>query len=802
MDIKPLGYENIYHGCDPEIFDFETTQEVETLVKVAGQERALEAIDFGIGIDGTGYNLYVMGPTGLGKHEIINRILKSRAKEQKTPEDICYVNNFDTPNKPWAILLPPGMGKEFKKDMKKLVDSLKTVIPAAFESEEYQSKRKIIEDEFRQKNEEAYKILSKEAEALGIALVRTPQGIIFAPRKENGEIMTPEEFQQLPEEIKEDLKKKVEYLQDKLEEIIRQITIWKKEGNEKLKELNKQITNVAAGNLLETLLEKYADFEKVCKYLKRVEKDVIENVSDFLFKEDLYPPVPYLPIFKPSFKRYEVNLLVGHKEDEGVPVIYEDHPTYENIVGRIEHIAQMGMLITDFTLIKPGALHKALGGYLIIDARKILTNYFAWDSLKRALFAKKIKIVPGEKMIGLISTLTLEPEPIELNIKIVLVGERILYYLLYDLDPDFRELFKVIADFDEVIHKDENNLQLYAKIIAALAKKEKILPLTRKAVAKTIDISSRMAEDSKKLSMEIKPLTSLLKEADYIARKKGSDTIDSEDIKEAVKSQKKRAARLKERVYEEIGRDTIHIKTTGEKTGQINGLSVIELGTASFGRPVRITAVTRFGKGEVVDIQREVKLGDPIHSKGVMTLAGFLKGRYVPDIPLSLSASLVFEQTYSSVEGDSASLAETCALLSSLSNLPIKQNIAVTGSISQKGEVQAVGGVNHKIEGFFEVCKLKGFEKEQGVIIPKSNIDHLMLDDDVLDAIKKGKFFIYAVESVDEAMEILTGKEAGERDAEGKFPKDSVNRLVEERLVEFFEKAKKIMKEERKKSTS
>jgi len=483
-----------------------------------------------------------------------------------------------------------------------------------------------------------------------------------------------------------------------------------------------------------------------------------------------------------------VNVLVDHSESKGAPVVYEDHPTYNNLIGRIEHIAHMGALVTDFNLIKPGALHRANGGYLILDARQLLLQPYAWDGLKRALRSREVRIESLSQVLSLVSTVSLEPEPIPLDVKVVLIGERLLYYLLYQLDPDFGELFKVEADFNEEIPRTPENNLLYARLIGTIARKEGLRPFDRGAVARVIEHSARMADDAEKLSIHLLSTADLLREADYWAGVAGNGVVTADDVQRAIDAQIHRADRLRELVQEEIKRGTILIDTTGERVGQVNGLSVIQLGNFAFGRPNRITARVRLGKGEVVDIEREVELGGPIHSKGVLILSGFLGARYAAERPLSLSASLVFEQSYSGVEGDSASLAELCALLSSLAEVPIRQSLAVTGSVNQHGEVQAIGGVNEKIEGFFDVCKTRGLTGEQGVIIPATNVQHLMLRQDVIEAVKAGQFHIYPVQTVDQGIELLTGIPAGERDEEGNFPEGSINQLVEARLIELAEK--------------
>jgi len=796
MQTTPLNSKTIDHRCNPDIFKFKTTDEIEAEFAPLGQERAIRSLGFEPVSAANRYNVYVMGPGGLGKHEIVEKILQERAERKKIPNDLCYVNNFAEPNKPIAIELKAGVAKAFKNDIDKLVETLKNAIPAAFESDAYHAQRKMINDAFKTRSEEVSKQIEEEAKTMGMAMVRAPGGVMFVPRKEDGELMTPKEFHALPEEVREEMEKRVDLLNEHLNEATRALMLFRKELFEKIKKLNIETTKMVAGDMIEAIKEAYKEYGTVQRYLDAFEKDVVENVEDFLFKEEQAGAVPpaFTSLFRPSFKRYEVNILVSRNDRDGAPVVYEDNPTYENIVGRIEHIAQMGTLITDFTLIRPGALHKARGGYLVLDVRKVLTEPFAWESLKRALMSEEIKIVPKERMIGLISTVTLEPEPVPLDIRVVLVGSRILYYLLYNLDSDFKGLFNINADFNEVYDKDEKTLRLYASLIASIARKQNLRPLTRAGVARTIDYSSRLAEDSKKLSLEIKMLKNMIEQADYFAQERGSDVIDDTDVETAIEEMEYRSGRIRERILEEFERGILKIDTEGKKIGQVNGLSIIDLGEIFFGKPVRITAVARVGKGEVIDIEKESELGGKIFSKSIMIITGFLKGRYMLDKPLTLTASLVFEQSYSGVEGDSASLAETCALLSAIAQVPIKQNIAITGSMSQKGDAQAIGGVNEKIEGFFEVCKLKGLTGDQGVIIPKSNIDHLMLKQEVLDAIERGEFHLYAVENIDETIEIFTDMPAGKRGKDGKFPKESFNYLVEEKLIDFVNKAKELMR--------
>ena len=791
MIIEPLPPQQLRQTCDPSQFDFETTAELKDLSEIIGQERAVEAIQFGIGIQREGYNLFALGPSGTGKRTTIRQFLDQKAAIEPIPSDWCYVNNFEQPHKPRALSLPPGQGVVLRKDMEQLVEELRTAIPAAFESEDYRTRRQEIEEEFKERQEKAFSDIQKQAQERSIALIRTPVGLAFAPLRED-EVISPDEFQKLPAEKRKQVEADISKLQEQLQAIIYQVRQWEREARDKVKELDRQVAMSVVGHPIDELRKKYAEQPDVVDYLSAVQQDVIENVDEFRKSEEtpqvMGIPLPRSLVGPPLFRRYQVNVLVDHSESKGAPVVYEDHPTYNNLIGRIEHIAHMGALVTDFNLIKPGALHRANGGYLILDARQLLLQPYAWDGLKRALRSREVRIESLSQVLSLVSTVSLEPEPIPLDVKVVLIGERLLYYLLYQLDPDFGELFKVEADFNEEIPRTPENNLLYARLIGTIARKEGLRPFDRGAVARVIEHSARMADDAEKLSIHLLSTADLLREADYWAGVAGNGVVTADDVQRAIDAQIHRADRLRELVQEEIKRGTILIDTTGERVGQVNGLSVIQLGNFAFGRPNRITARVRLGKGEVVDIEREVELGGPIHSKGVLILSGFLGARYAAERPLSLSASLVFEQSYSGVEGDSASLAELCALLSSLAEVPIRQSLAVTGSVNQHGEVQAIGGVNEKIEGFFDVCKTRGLTGEQGVIIPATNVQHLMLRQDVIEAVKAGQFHIYPVQTVDQGIELLTGIPAGERDEEGNFPEGSINQLVEARLIELAEK--------------
>jgi RNA 3'-phosphate cyclase len=788
-----LSPELLCHSCDARQFSFETTEELETLSDVVGQPRAVEAVQFGIGIRQPGYNIFALGPEGMGKLTIVRRFLEQKAATEPTPSDWCYVNNFDDPQKPRVLRMPIGRGAELREDVARLIDELRAAIPAAFETEEYRARRQVIESEVKEKQQDAFEQLRSEAEKRGIAVAHTPTGLLLAPLRKN-EVMSPEDFQKLPEEEHKRIEEEMAWVKDRLRAVMRELPEWEKTGRDKLKELNREVTMFAVGHLIEAVRKKYAELPEVEHFLGEMQQDVIESVDEFVAPAEnplaalIGAPQPEGKRGAAFLRRYQVNLLVGHDANHGSPVIYEDDPSFPNLVGKVEYMAHLGAVSTDFNLIRGGALHRANGGYLILDARKVLLQPYAWEGLKRCLRAREIQIKSLGQMLGLVSTMSLEPEPIPLQLKVVLIGERLLYYLLCQYDPDFNEFFKVAVDFDERMDRSEESNTLYARLVATLAREEKLSPLDRDAVARVIEHSSRLVGDAEKLSTHRMAVIDLLREADYWARQAGRPVIGAPDVQRAIDSQIYRSDRVRERLQEEIRRGTILIDTAGEKVGQVNGLSVIGLGKFSFGQPSRITARVRLGKGEVVDIEREVELSGPIHSKGVLILSGFLGARYAIDHPLSLSASLVFEQSYGLVEGDSASSAELYALLSALSGAPIRQSLAVTGSVNQHGQVQAIGGVNEKIEGFFDVCGARGLSGDQGVLIPASNVKHLMLRRDVVEAVRAEKFHIYSVETINQGIEILTGVPAGERDAAGKFPPGSINARVEERLVELAEK--------------
>ncbi|MBS3746582.1 MAG: AAA family ATPase [Wenzhouxiangellaceae bacterium] len=793
-EIKPLEPDALYRRCDPSGFNFETTDELEDLSRVLGQKRAMEAVRFGIGMPRDGYGLYALGTPGSGRRALIDRFLHERAAGESCPPDWLYVNNFRDSRKPVALALPPGRGVQLRDGMKQLIEDLQAALPAAFESEEYRARRKELEQTLEEEQGKPFEKLDKKARKQGLLLIRTNRGMAFAPKKDDDEVMPADQFNELPEDQREAFRKKIEKLEEDLEKIIHQVPRWQREGKRKIRALDRDVSRVAVENIIEDMQRSWNDQPAVLEYLDAVVEDVIDNVDDFLDEDGEGQQNAMLVAGQQkqkSFRRYRVNVLVENGDTDGAPVVFVNHPSHQNLFGRIEHTSHMGNLFTDFTLIKGGALHRANGGYLVVEARKLLTQPFAWEGLKRTLFSGELKVESLGQELSLIDTVSLEPEALELDIKVILIGSRLLYYLLNRYEPEFGQLFKVAADFEDDMPRTEDSQNLYARMIATQSRRAELLPLDREATARVIEQAARAAEDAERLSVQLQGVTDLLRESDFWAREHARRVIARADVETAIEARRYRAGRVPERIQEAIRRGTLLIETDGARVGQINGLSVSSAGQVNFGHASRITARVRLGDGEVKDIQREVKLAGPIFSKAVMTLTGYLGAHYAPDFPLMVGASLVFEQTYGGIEGDSATAAELFALLSALAGVPLKQALAVTGSANQYGDVQAIGGVNEKIEGFFETCRQREFTGSQGVLVPSANVKHLMLRADVVDAVREGRFNIYPFSTIDEGLGLVTGRDAGKKDARGRFPDGTVNDLVQRRLLEFAEQARR-----------
>lgn len=783
-------------SCRLSDIPYETTRDAPSLDGVVGQERAVKALRFGVGIRQHGYNLFAVGPPGVGKQTFVLEYLRAQSEQAETPSDWCYVHDFGKPERPRTLELPAGLGARLAHDMAQAVAQLQVSLRAGFESDEYRTRKQQLIDAFRQQQGSALARVQEAAAQQGVAVLQTETGLALAPLHD-GVPLEPEKFRALPKDDQETLQRAMECVGEQLQELFHRFHDWGHEHQDALRALDRAIATSVVKRVLEVVRRDYAGFAAVIDHLAQVEIDIVDHAAELLDGAAESTEVALRRALRReqnearSLRRYEVNVLVDRSGQRGAPVVYEDNPTHANLLGRIDHETQFGALVTDFTLIRAGALHRAMGGYLVLDAAKLLSQPFAWEALKRAVRSSELRIESLGQTLGLLPTVTLLPAPIPLGgTKVLLTGDRALYYLLAALDPDFLELFKVLVDFEESMDRRPETQATYATLLASLVQKSGLRPFDRGAVGRVIEQAARIAGDADKLSVHLRGVLDLLQEADFWAGEAGRALVSDVDVLAAIDAQRERAGRVRDRLREAIGRGDILIASQGEAVGQVNGLAVAQLGEQLFGHPTRISARIRLGKGEVVDIEREVSLGGPIHSKGVLILAGFLGARYAQHTPLALSASIVFEQSYGGVDGDSASLAELCALLSALADVPLKQSLAMTGSVSQHGQVQAIGGVNDKIEGFYEVCKARGLTGEQGVIIPASNVKNLMLRDEVVRDVEEGRFHLYAVDEVDDALALLTGRPAGARDEHGVFPEDSVNGRVEARLRELAERAR------------
>lgn len=797
MTISKLKSDKLYTKCDPKKFDFTTTAELEERLSALGQDRALSAVELGINIKSKGYNLFCLGPEGTGKTSLVKRILIKEAKDRPTPDDWAYVYNFDEPHKPIAIRFPAGKASDFAKDVDKLIEEFSVSIPTILDSDEYKAGTSIIKAKYKQKKDEYIRLLQKKAKGKSVSLLHMPVGLVVAPIK-NGEVLSPEAFDELPEEEKKSLIDDLNAMQEEIENAAQDLPEWEDKQRKEATVLREKFIKGAVKKPIDNLRQCYKSYKGANEFLKNIQKNIIDNIEDFLPSQDncvgddggdaLSALLSRMnKQEEDKFAKFKVNVVVKNEPDSGAPIVHLDHPTQGNLVGKVERVQQYGALLTDFTLIKAGALHRANGGFLLIDARKLLVQPYAWDSLKRALASKSIKIeTPSDETS--FTTISLDPEPIPLDVKVIFTGDEDLYELLSERDPDFSDYFKVEADFGVLMDRTDDNEVEYAKLIGSLSKKKKLRSLNKQAVAKVIEYSSRLADDSEKLTAHIASIGDLLREADYWARKSKSNQIGKNHIEQAIDAQIYRSDRIKQAMLEQIDKGTILMDVEGQRVGQINGLVVYNFSRTSFGKPSRITSQVRLGRGDFIDIEREIQLSGPIHTKGVLILQSLLANRFAKESPLSLSASIVFEQSYGGVDGDSASSTEYYCLLSAISGIPIKQNFAVTGSINQFGEVQPIGGVNEKVEGFFDVCKHRGLTGTQGVIIPRTNVSNLMLREDVLSAVDEGKFHVYAVDTVDDGIEILTGIPAGKADKDGRYPKGTVNYAVQKSLENFYKK--------------
>jgi len=789
--VNQLPIEKLRNVCDANFLHCESTKDLVPLSEIIGQERAVRALKFGLGIRNHGFNVYVAGYPGTGRKTAVKNFVEAQAKTQPVPPDWCYVNNFGNQYEPKAIKLPAGKGKEFREDLKNFIENVKNALPKAFESDDYIARRETTIKELENQRKQLINEISTKAQSEGFVIQTTPIGILLIPVLD-GKPLSEEEMLALPQKTKDKINEKREMLETQFRNTMRQLIDMERKIHEALKKLNKEVALYALGNQMESLKEKYQVNSDVTTYLREVENDILDNLQQFIRRGESDQQFPFpMPWMKEEpYKKYEVNLIIDNSNAMGAPVVVETNPTYHNLLGRTEKEAQFGALTTDFSMIRAGSIHKANGGYLIVPVEDLLRNPFSYDGLKRDIRDEKMSIEEPEERYGFISVKTLKPQPIPLTAKVILIGTPYLYQMMFGLDPDFQELFKIKAEFDTTMPRTDEKVQQYAAFVCGLCDKEGLKHLDGSGLAKIVEYSSRIIEDQYKLSTQFNSIADIIRESSYYADQEKSEFITGTYVKKAIEEKIYRSKLIQEKIQEMITRGFFLIDTVEQRVGQVNGLSVMGLGDFAFGMPSRVTSSIGLGREGVMDIEREAKMGGPIHTKGVLILSGYLNDKYARDKPLSLSARLVFEQNYGGVEGDSASSTELYSILSALSGLPIKQSLAVTGSVNQKGEVQAIGGVNEKIEGFFEVCKAKGLNGAQGVMIPDSNVQNLMLKEEVVDAVKLGQFKVYSVKTIDEGIEVLTGTKAGERRADGTYEEGTVNYLVVKQLREMADKLK------------
>lgn len=798
MPIPALSVDDLYRHTDLSDLDFETTKELEPVETLIGQERALEAVRFAARMRSRGYNLFVIGPKGSGKHAAVRGYLGDRAERFPAGDDWVYVNDFKDPHRPIALRLPPGEGPELNRRIEKLIDDLRASVAAVLEGEDYRTRREAIDRDFAKQSEEMLESVAAAAKEKGLILVRTEQGFAIAP-EDDGKPMAQETFNALPEDRRESLQKEIEAAQALLRDALHKAPLLERDRQKAVRSLNDTVARSLVDEEIAEARDGLTPTAELDAWIAALQEDLVEKIHLFAQPADgqkgpnqkapnQQGPGLTDPAGAPDpLRRFRVNVFVSNHPDAGAPVVIEDHPTLGRLVGRIEYRAQMGSMLTDFTLIRPGALHCANGGYLLIDALKLIQQPFAWDALKRALYNASVTIESPQDAATTTLAVSIQPASIPISVKVVLFGDQRLYHTLAAADPDFADLFKVAADFDDIMERDREHDTLYARLIATIQRNETLRPLDREAVERVIEHCSRLVDDRERVTTRVGLIADLLREADYQAREQGHKTVGRADVEAALEANRRRSDRIERRMREQILTETVLIDTEGEAVGQVNGLAVLQIGGHAFGRPTRITARVRAGTGRVVDIEREVELGGPLHSKGMLILQGYLAATYATDVPTSLQASLVFEQSYGGVDGDSASSTELYALLSALSEVPIRQGIAVTGSVNQMGAVQAIGGVNEKIEGFFDICAARGLSGGQGVMVPAANTRHLMLKQEVRDAVAAGTFRIWAVATIAEGIEILTGVPAGRRGDDGGFPDGSINARVEARMRAFAE---------------
>ena len=794
--IKELSFKRLRKRTDPDSLNLESTENLTPLDGIIGQPRAVSSLRFGLGIQEVGFNVFVSGPRGMGKMTAVKSFLEELAKNKPTPSDWCYVNDFNDGDQPKALRLPAGRGKEFQQDVRKFVDFIQREIRKLFDSDEYTAKRDQVIGAMQTKRDALMRDFSNSAAAEGFSLQATSMGVVLLPSKD-GHAMNEEEWKAIPQADQNKLIEKRKALEERLKGVLKEVRHLERSAQHALMEMDRQAVRYLVGGVLEDLKDKYKNLSDAAVWFDDIENDILDNIESFKQTPDGKEKAEDIPS-----NTYQVNLFVDNSKQDGLPVVLELNPTYNNLFGRIEKEVYQGTLYTDFTMVKPGALHRANGGYIVLQVEDVLKHFMSWDGLKRALRSGSIQIEEIGESLGMTTTKTIRPQPIPLDVKVILIGRSMMYYMLHHYDDDFPELFKVKADFDISMDRDDKNTRDFLTFISTLCNKENLKHLNSPAAAKILEFASRLADDQEKLSTHFAALADVIREAHYWAVEDKAPQIREIHVQKALDEKMYRSNLMQKRIQELITQKVFLIDTDSAVIGQVNGLAVIQMGEYEFGRPSRITASVGPGTEGIIDIERQVQMGGPIHSKGVLILNGFMLETFGADKPLTLSCRLVFEQSYEGVDGDSASSTELYAILSALAQVPLKQGIAVTGSVNQKGEIQAIGGVNEKIEGYFEICSAIGLTGKQGVMIPQSNVQNLMLREDIVEAVKSERFHIWSVSTVGEGIEILTGRPAGERLKDGSFPKKTIYHLVEKRLEGFTAQLKKAGKPGEKKIRS
>lgn len=792
MKKNELSYKDLKNICNPNTFKFETTDELDGLDSIYGQDRGIKALEFGLSVDSKGYNLYIEGPSGVGKTMYAKKYITKLASKKKVPDDWCYIYNFDIPNEPIAVSLSAGLGKEFKSDMNSFVEDILKDMKLTFKNEDFEKQKALMQSKFEQKKGALLEKLNKETMKSGFQVKATNNGVYMMPVID-GKALEEEEFNKLDDEIRKTFEENSAVVQDQIIEAINQIKVLEKENNTRIDEWQSNIALITINAHINPLKTKYKKNKKIVTFLDNVKTDILKNIS--LFIADEVKPNKQTQGTKPEYTKpwlnYRVNLFVDNSNLSGAPVIMDSNYQYHNLFGKLEYENQFGMLKTDYTMLQPGLLHKANGGYIILQASDLLANQICYDTLKKALLVKELSIENNMEQRSYMVMISLKPEPIPLNVKVLLLGDSNIYHTLLSLDPEFKKLFKIKAEFEESAPRTDKNILKLANFVHSFSKKEGMLPLDKEAMAKIVEYASRLSDDKEKLSTRFNEIGEIIAESSTWARISKKKIVTADFIDKTLSERIDRVKKYDSRYLEMIKEDTLLINTTGYQVGVINGLTVMTIGDYTFGKPAKITANTYMGKNGVINVERETEMSGPTHSKGVLILSGYLGETFAQDFPLSLTASLCFEQLYNGVDGDSASSTEAYAILSSLSGIPINQSIAVTGSVNQKGHIQPIGGVNEKIEGFYQVCKTRGLNGDHGVIIPIQNVKNLHLSDEVISSVKEGKFHVYAISSLDEGIEILTGVPAGTKNKDGKYPAGTIKYLAYEKLKQYNENINK-----------